>query len=182
MARASLADLLARLRDLVADPAGASQAWSDDELQRRLDAHRLDVRYLELTAAASIAPGGAVSYLDFYAPDGTGDWEANEILLGNTYSVLSPASADRDVGHWTFSAGQTPPVFLIGFAFDLYAAAADVLLAWASKLKLEFDFKSDFQEFARSQQASAMIALAATYRAQARPTSAVSIRRDVAPC
>jgi hypothetical protein len=178
MARASMAGLITRLRRLIADPAGAGQVWTDDELQDALDARRQDARYLELAPAETIQPGGAVAYLDYYAP--CGDWEDDEKLYhGSTWVELSPTSQDLIVGKWSFSAHQNPPVYLVGKAYDLYAAAANVLEAHAAKLKLKYDFASNGQQFQRSQQVSHLLSLAAQYRRRARAVLIPQVRGDV---
>ena len=177
MARASMAELIVRCRRMIADPAGGSAVFTDDELQEALDAHREDVRYLALTAAESIAPGGGVTVLDYYAD--VGDWEADEQLVGPSFAVLAPATSDRLTGHWTFASSVLPPVYLTGKHYDLHGAAADILEAWAAKLKLAFDFSEDGQSFKRSQQAALLIDLAMEHRRKQWPTVAQQVRGDL---
>ncbi len=174
--RATMADLITRVRLLINDPAGASQTFADQEIQDALDRHRSDVRYLELVAAETVAPGGAVSYLDYYAD--RGDWESDEALYNSTYAALAPTSADRLTGHWAFAANQNPPVYIVGKSFDPYAAAADLLEAWAAKEKLAFDFDSDGQTFKRSQKIAALLQMAREYRRQQQPVSVGMARTD----
>ena len=174
--RNSMAELISRLRSLVGDPAGADQEFDDQSLQDHLDRHRSEVRYLELTGAETIAPGGAVSYLDYYAD--RGDWENDEKLYNSTYAELAPATSDRLTGHWTFAADQDPPVYIVGKAYDVYAAAADLLEAWAAREKLSFDFDTDGQSFKRSQKAAMLLEMAREYRRQQRPVSVPQVRSD----
>ncbi|MCX7670395.1 MAG: hypothetical protein N2439_10020, partial [Anaerolineae bacterium] len=122
--RATMADLITRIRLLINDPAGASQVFTDQQVQDALDRHRTEVRYLTLTAAETIT-AGAVDYLDYYAD--VGDWEADEALYDGAYALLTPSAADRLTGHWTFAASQPPPVLITGKHYDVYAAAADLL-------------------------------------------------------
>lgn len=167
MARASLADLITRLRLLVNDPAGGTQAFTDDQLEDVLDARRADVRHLELDAAETRDPGAGVTYLDYHAR--VGDWESDAVLEDATGAALVPATSDYLVGHWTFAASQTPPVYLTGKTFDLYAAAADLLEMWAAKLALSgFDFSADGATYHLSQRQAALERQAALYRTRAR--------------
>ena len=62
--------------------------------------------------------------------------------------------------------------------YDAYAAAADLLEAWAAKEKLAFDFDADGQSFKRSQKAQALLELAREYRRQQRPLAGVLVRSD----
>ena len=167
MARPTMATLITRLRKAVGDPAGGSQAFTDDELQDALDAHRVEVRLAELLPVRSVASGGAVSYLEYLAPRGY--WEDAPVLQGSSYATLAVASSDLLVGRWTFAASQTPPVYITGQVYDLYGAAVEILEAWIGKAKLEFDFATDAQRFDRSQKVSGIEKLIATYRRRARP-------------
>lgn len=174
--RLSMADLIARVRLLIHDAAGAGQVFDDQAVQDALDAHRIDVRYLELEAVVTLAPTGT-QYLDYYADRGA--WEADETLLDGGYNTLVPDTADRLTGHWTFAASQNPPVYIVGKSYDVYATAADLLEAWAAREKLSFDVDADGARFKRSQKAARLLELAQTYRRQQRTTIIQQVRDDV---
>ncbi len=176
MARTTLADLITRLRKLVNDPAGASQSWSDDELQDFLDANRLDVRHAALRPEPAWT-GGTVTYTDYFAD--YGEWESDVTLEDSNGDDLTPSASNLVAGHWTFADGQDPNVYVTGKTFDLWAAAADVLEAWAAKVALEFDFDADGSGYKRSQKREALLAVAAQYRRKARPRKAPMVRDDV---
>ena len=167
MSRATMATLTTRLRRAVGDPAGLSQAFSDDALQDFLDNHRVEVRTTELIPVRSVAAGGAVSYREFIAPRGF--WEDSPVLQSNSYATLAPDVSDHLIGRWTFVATQTPPVYISGQVFDLWGAAVDTIEAWIGKVKSEFDFQTDGQQFDRSQKAVGMAKLAREYQRKARP-------------
>ncbi len=175
MARTTLNDLITRLRTLVGDPAGTDQTWSDDELQDFLDANRLDVRHATLRPETTWSDG-TVTYTDYYAD--YGHWESGVVLEDSEGDDLTPASSNLVVGHWTF-ADQDPNVYITGKTFDLYAAAADVLEAWAAKVALEFSFSADGSTFNRVQKRESLLSVAAQYRRKARPTRATMVRDDV---
>ena len=61
---------------------------------------------------------------------------------------------------------------------DVYAAAADLLEAWAAKEKLAFDFDADGQSFKRSQKAQALLGLAREYRKKQLPQQVGMVRSD----
>ena len=170
-----MAALLTQLRRLVNDPAGGNQVFADQELQDVLDGHQCVERYRELRAAPSLAPG-TVSYLDYYAD--AGDWEADEVLIDASWAALTPATRDQLTGYWTFSSSVGPPVYLTGKRYDLHGAAAEVLEAWAAKVKLAFDFSEDGQSFKRSQQAALLVDLAMEHRRKQWPSVIPQQRGD----
>lgn len=173
--RASMADLITRVRTLIADPAGASQVFDDQTIQDYLDRHQTVVRYATLRPEATYV-SGTVLYQDYYA--GVGSWEADERLYDGAYNELTPTTVDRLTGHWMFATSQLPLVYIVGKHYDVYAAAADLLEVWAAKEKLSFDFDTDGQSFKRSQKAAALLALAREYRRQQRPASVAMVRTD----
>ncbi len=63
--------------------------------------------------------------------------------------------------------------------YDAYAAAADLLEVWAAREKLSFDVNADGASFSRSQKARLMLAQAAQYRRQQRPSIVQQVRNDV---
>lgn len=167
MSRATMATLITRLRRAVGDPAGASQTWTDDELQDFLDDHRVEVRTAELIPVRSVASGGAVSYLEYMAPRGF--WEDSPTLQSNSYATIVPATSDLLIGRWTFAASQTAPVYITGQVYDLWGAAVEAAEAWIGKLARDFDFATDGQRFDRSQKVRGLERVAETYRRKARP-------------
>ena len=174
--RATMAELISRMRTLIGDPAGASQIFDDQTIQDYLDRHRTSVRYVQLRAAETILVGGTVEYRDYYAD--YGNWEADEELYDGTYKELTPATADRLTGHWAFTTNQQPPVLIVGNYYDVYGAAADLLEAWAAQLKLAYAFTTDGQTFNRQQQLSMLLEMARGYRRQQRPMSVGMVRSD----
>ncbi len=174
--RASMAEVISRLRAMIGDPAGASQVWDDQTIQDYLDRWQGIARYAPLRPEPTYAPGGVVEYLDYYAD--RGDWEADEKLYSSTYAELAPAASDRLTGRWTFAASQVPPVYIVGKSYDLYGASADLLEAWAAREALSFDFEADGQTFRRSQKREALLTLAREYRRQQRPLRVGVVRSD----
>lgn len=175
--RTTMAGLVVRLRRMIADPASDSQVFSDDELLDALDVYQLVHRYERTQPVATIQPGGVRIYLDYYAYDG--DWEADESLYDASFNVLTPATADRLVGHWKFPANTGLVVWITGKTYDLHAAAADVLESWAAKVHLDFDFSDLQAQFRRSQQMQMLLQMAAQHRAKSRPRTATLQRDDI---
>lgn len=179
--RSSMGDLILRVRTLVNDPApfpqgSATPQFGDQAIQDFLDRHQAIVRYAQLQPAPDLLTGGVISYVEYVAGDQ--DWEADAVLRDAAFGVLTPASADLINGVWTLSTSSVPPVFATGKTYDVYAAAADVLEAWAATVVLRFDFSTSDQRFSASQQREGLLELSETYRRRAKPIKVDMSRSD----
>ncbi|HEY9077425.1 MAG TPA: hypothetical protein VIO61_12915 [Anaerolineaceae bacterium] len=175
MARTSMANLISLVRDLIGDPAGAEQTFSDDQIERSLDIHRWEFRYLPLKPLNTIAPGN-IEYRDWYSDEMY--WESDAVLYDGAYTQLTPSSSDPLHGRWSFTAHQ-PEVRASGKVYDPYGAAADLLEMWAGKSALEFDVDADGASMKRSQKQQALRDLATVYRRQQRIITAQQVRYDI---
>src|SRR5258707_8474820 len=168
--RATMNDLISRVRTMISDPAGASQQFTDQIIQDRLDSSRDDIRYESLQMAPSIVnPAstsniGSVILASFYSEYNW--WEADVVLQGYLsgafWKVLTPVASDYIPGLWQFETnefvsgrvpGQFPPVFATGKVYDPNRASADLLEFWAAAYARRFDSSSDGQSFKVSQPA-----------------------------
>jgi hypothetical protein len=179
--RASMADLIAKVRVLIADPAGASEQFTDQDIQDQLDEgpRRRDVYHLRLTSQYTLVYGGTISYLDYWT-DG-GYWEQDAILQDGTYATLVPSTSDYLTGHWHFNASQTPPVYLTGKQYDPYGTAADLLESWMATVKQDIDFLSMGRTFKGSQQSTMIENLVKRYRRRQWVGSSLQVRTDEWP-
>lgn len=171
--------LATQVRLLIGDTAGAGPVFTDDELLAMLDNNATDVAYEQLTPRPTIQPGGATEWLIWQASAGW--WEANEQLLDASYNVLTPASANRQRGIWTFDDHQSA-VLITGSRYDVHAAAAEAVDAWIAKVKLEFDFSADGADYKRSQKLAGLVALRDSLRSRAGSggvMTATQVRTDV---
>lgn len=170
-----MADLITRVRTLVGDEAGANQALTDQQIQDAMDTHRWEARYMPLTGIVSYESGVPV-YKTWQAP--WGQWESDAQLTDTQYGGCTPTVSDFLAGRWTFAQSQTV-VYLTGWTYDLYAAAADLLEAWAGKVSTEFDFTADGASFHRSQKAEALRTLAEKYRRKQQIRVVAQVRGDL---
>ncbi len=152
MARSTMANLILRMRDLINDAPGASQVWTDDQIQGVMDASRQDIGNAVLTAFPTYS-GSTIQYLDYYS-DWT-DWEDDVVLKQYLTQVVTPSASENIVG------------------------AADLLERWAAKWVLSYGFSSDGQSFQRQQAATMLQALAKTYRQKQRPRMIIATRSDL---
>ena len=176
MARSTMANLILRMRDLINDAPGASQVWTDDQIQGVMDASRQDIGNAVLTAFPTYS-GSTIQYLDYYS-DWT-DWEDDVVLKQYLTQTVTPSASENIVGHWTFATNKFPPVYISGKTYDVYRSAADLLERWAAKWVLSYSFSSDGQSFQRQQAATMLQALAKTYRQKQRPRTIIATRSDL---
>lgn len=170
-----MAALISLVRDLIGDPAGVDQVFTDDQVERSLDIHRWEFRYLPLKPLSTVTPGSTV-FKDWYSDELY--WESDATLYDGAYTQLTPSSSDPLHGRWSFSAHQ-PAVLISGKVYDPYGAAADLLEMWAGKVALEFDVNMDGAAMQRSQKRQALRELAAQYRRQQRIVTAQQVRYDI---
>ncbi len=176
--RETMVDLVARLRTAIADPAGEDATFSDEDLQEFLDTRRVEHRYLLLAGLPTVQPGGAITFTE-YSAGGLQDWEADGVLYGSSYTRVEPQTSDWRRGRWTFATHQPPPLWISGKTYDLAAAGADVLEAWAARLKTEGDLRTGDYAFTRLPRIQAMLALARELRWRQRATRVVLRRSDL---
>jgi hypothetical protein len=179
-ARTTMATLITKVRDLT---NATTADFSDEKVQAFLDRHRVEARYVELCAIETIAPGPVQTYKTFLlerlAPRMIEGNEGSDpdaySILDNTYTALTPATEDLINGRWTFTVEPTRPVMIVCWAYDVYAAAVDLLEEWAAVLrasqsqtvlKAVEDNGQRFEWQATDIQATSLSALANTYRSR----------------
>ena len=144
-AREGMTDLITSLRGMTnagtADyTIGTTVYWSDDQLQAKLDAHRLDFYDASLSAVQDYktyrAPyrnleGGTVNFI---LKDAVGNTAGTADYTADYMNRVVTFAADQAGKSW----------YLTGRSYDIYAAAADV---WRSKAahasETSFDFSTD---------------------------------------
>jgi hypothetical protein len=171
-----MAALITRIRILVNDPAGASQIFTDDQIQDVCDESRVDVSNAMLKPVITYAP--TIQYLNFYSD--LGGWETDYVIKQALTTTVTPSSAEPIAGKFTFSTSQYPPLYITGKLHDVYHAAADLLERWAAKKALDFDVVVGGQTFRQAQVADALQKLAMTYRRQQRVSTITMKRSDLA--
>lgn len=200
--RSSMAQIIARVRLMIADPAGASQFFADQDIQDTCDETVDFVRYEQLQIAptiintASTGNQPAVIFIEYFSRFQW--WESSAVLQGidiptnGAWKVLTPSQADYINGRFWFEPsateftsptvpGQYPPVFCTGQIFDLNWVAADLLTIWGAQLSSAYNISVDGQSLQRSQLMTAKLTLADLYRRKAKPRVAKLNRNDIAP-
>lgn len=170
-----MAQLISLVRDLIGDPVGAEQTFTDDQIERSLDVHRWEFRYLPLKPLPVVI-NDVTEYHDWYSDEAY--WESDTALYDGSYTQLMPSNTDPLHGRWSFSTHQSV-VLVYGNVYDPYGAAADLLEMWAGKVATEFDVDADGANMKRSQKQQALRALATEYRKRQRIIVAQQVRNDV---
>src|SRR5258708_6693880 len=163
--RGSMAALITGVRVLINDtlPVGSGQIFDDQTVQNVLDESRLDLYNQPLVPQWTYS-GSTPQVLDYFAPSQWGDWEDDIVLKQYLTVVVTPASTDDIVGHWSFTASTLPPVFITGKTFDIYRSAADLLERWAARYALRFNSTAEGQTLHLEGASTQLLNLARRYR------------------
>lgn len=188
MARATMATLITRLRTQIHDAAGTAQVFADDELQELLDSRRVDLYDEPMLSIPQVSAGGTVTYYEFGAP-GYGDLEDTSggtacfyvtDSTGARRGTATWAAVDYQRGRVVFTTDQAgTALYVTARSYDVAGAAADACERWAQRVALQFDFSTDGQSFARSQQLKALNGMAEMFRRKARIRRTTITRTDV---
>jgi hypothetical protein len=201
MPRASMSQLIALVRLKTGFASGGTPAFTDDNVQDVLDAHRADIRYELMTPAPDIQPGQSGSavanfvwavYLSEFQY-----WESSLVIQGldvvtnKPWVVLTPVSAENIPGKFAFAVelpsiatppAQFPPVYATGKVYDIFRASGELLLMGIAQLAFNlFDITSDGRTMRLQQIVTTWQKLADMYFAQAWPTTTKLYRSDIAP-
>jgi hypothetical protein len=184
--RDSMADIITTVRELIGDESGEDELFTNQQIQDALDRRRADVVRQVLAPVTTVAEGGDVHYLTYIAS--TGHWETDVVVQDGNFKTLTDATtpvaidtAEYLTGRWTLDVSQTPPIFLTGKTYDVYAAAADMLDRWMGLTKEDYDFLSAGRTFKRSQSFGQLKNLRDTYRAQGWLRTSLMVRTDMYP-
>jgi hypothetical protein len=180
-ARDTMGWLIARVRDLLDDPAGPSQEFDDYEVQAALDRHRVDV------LDAGIYPDAKRSTANFavfkrYPLPGT-EWESGTAFVVTDINggTVTGYTLDPDRGVVNFAADQRGSAyFATGQVFDAHKSAADLCDRLIARYSREFDFATGRQTFNRSVRVKQLRDLANHLRSQGSLQTARIYRGDEA--
>jgi hypothetical protein len=106
-------------------------------------------------------------------------WWGADAVLHDQVDVLATDVASPAEGYWKLEDPGPNIVFIHGYVYDTYTAAADLLEAWANALKLEFDFGDGSGNYQRSQKVANLMDMSNRYRGRGRVTQVQLYRSDV---
>ena len=199
MPRASMAQLIAIVRLKTGFPSAGTPAFTDDQIQDVLDAHRMDLRYELLTPAPDIQPGQTNAVANFVWAVYLSDfqyWESSLVIQGldvvtnKPWVMLTPVSSELVPGKFAFAVelpaiatppAQFPPVYATGKVYDIFRASAELLLMGIASLAFNlFNMTIDGRNLQLNQIVTNWEKLANFYFAQSWPTTIKLQRSDVA--
>jgi len=168
-ARAGMAALITRLRLLINDANSTPQLFTDDELQDILDANSQKFDQAEMIPIETVnATTKEYEYLTYTMY--IGPWEASPTIQDADFATITPSASDLIRARWALSTSKTPPLYITGAAYDLYAAAAQALGLLAAKRMIGYDELGPARfNRARSADIAAIHAQAEQYRKLAWP-------------
>lgn len=168
-ARATMADIITRLRGMVGDADSAT--FTDDELQAILDQRRTDAIHAALGYRPSVSTSGTIEYHDYYAVDAGAmlPWESDPTLQDSSGAELTPDTSEPMRGYWRFTTTKLPPVYITGAFYDMNGAAAVVCQELAGRVAQEFDYGTDGHDFSRSQKHQNLLAQSREFARRALP-------------
>jgi hypothetical protein len=194
MSRASLAEIITLVRDLIGDPTveesdEPASHFSDDQIEAALDRRRSEWSEAQLQGIRSRTALGVEQYLRWVAE--RAPWEDDVTLLDESLVPIVTESddpiADPMAGVWTFSVTQEA-VYISGTTYDVYGAASDLLDQWAISTSggsistggTITEWETDGQRVKRAAASSAeRKALATQYRALSLPVASRLVRGDL---
>ena len=182
MARSSMANLLLRTRRLI-DDIGTS-IWTDNQLQDILDVHKLRVQreYLEMELTLLVA--NDYEYRIYHSRQG--DFEEGGTAYFNiegtdgTQRGTADYSADYIHGIVTMTVDQGgSALYLTGWTYDVYAAAADCWRERATRVSSYYDVSADGHSISRSQWFQHCMDAAGAFDKMSRPVTVRSWRHGL---
>lgn len=176
--RSTMTRLIRFVRTTTNDLPGSAQIFSDDQVQDWLDDTRQVWRYEILVPERTFLSGGSVQYLNFDSRRRY--WEDDVVLVNNIYGTVTPATSDTLRGRWYFASDQATamPIMTVGQTYDPYRASGDLLMAWADRVTLDFDFQVGSDAYTRSQKIANLRAQAELCYARAQPQTFKLTRND----
>lgn len=171
MPREALIYVVELLRRTIGDPGGATQQFTDEELELFLDQTRSDVVERELEAVATPSGGTLVTLRHVVPADLRGLVWANVALTDGSRQAVTPSASNLALGEWTFSTDTDGPLYLTADGYDLNAAGAIACDTWAAALsRHSYDFSADGASYHRSQAVKQLRETADNLRSRARGT------------
>jgi hypothetical protein len=178
-----LEPIISRVRRLAADTYkralddNCPTAFFDDDISQALQANGCEYRYQSIDGLETITPGGSVSYKIFQAP--VMNWGTTTVALDGTFGTLTASSVDYYQGRWTFATAPVRPVLLLGTAYDVHGAAADLLEQYAAQNMEDFDFTRGNTKYYRAQKYDMLRRQIALLREHQRPRTVAMCRSDM---
>ena len=178
--RPTMVDLIARVRDLIGDPAqptgGGSPLFADAQIQDWLDDGYQFIQYEVLEPIPTLTPTGIV--WEWYVSQWQ-HWEQSPTLIWNNYTTLTPIEQHLILGKFRFT-NQLPAVLISGTVYDVWRVAANLLeMRIAQQALTQLDFTADGHNIQLGKGLDRLAALVKTYRRRAWPRPLSIVRTEI---
>lgn len=179
--RGEMVDIIARCRDMIADPNG--EQFDDETIQTILDEHaRTHLLWAMMKPVPFIEPGGLVTFRTFVSP--LVPVAKTATLYDATYSEITPETSDYMRGIFSFAQDKPEPmrpVMIVADAYDINLACATLCRIWASRVKSDVSFKDPNFSLSMKEQYDHLIELANAFLSKSPPTTIHMRRGDTVP-
>lgn len=164
--RSSMAYIITFVRELINDPSGPDQKFTDQQIQDRLDLKRLDLYGDPLKPADTLNSDGTVAWKQWWAR--LPFWETDYFIQTMSGPTTAPDSAEPLIGKFVYLTSQTQPLIITGKVYNVYGVAASLLITWIAEIRSQIQmWTADGTTIQRVGQVKNMQDLAAKYSAMA---------------
>ncbi len=180
--RSSMAYLITFVRELINDPASATEKWSDQMIQDRLDLNRLDLYADRLKSPDILDTDGTIDWKQFFAR--LPFWETDFQIQKIGGALNAPTSSEPLIGKFTYATNQTEPLVITGKVYNVYGVASTLLTMWVAELRSQISmWSADGTTIQRIGQVKDAQSLAAKYASLAwgwgNSTQVKLVRKDL---
>ncbi len=164
--RPSMSYLITFVRDLINDTAGASQQFTDQQIQDRLDLNRLDVYIEDLREVDTLTSSGTIEWHDFFSR--LPFWETDYLIQQLDGDTSTPNTAEPLIGKFHYNTHQAEPLVITGKVYNVYGVAATMMTMWVAEIRSQVtSWTADGTTVQRTGQIRTMQDLASKYYAMA---------------
>ena len=164
--RPSMQYIITFVRDLINDPAGSGQHYTDQQIQDRLDLQRLDLYQDCLHSGETLMPNGTIEWHDFFSDFGF--WETDYVIQKINGPVATPDEADPLTGKFHYDTNQTQPLVISGRVYNIYGVASGLLTSQvAEERKKITSWTADGTTIQRLNNMKSLLDLSEMYSARA---------------
>ena len=138
--RSGMEYIIEFVRDLIGDPTGPTQKFTDQQIQDRLDLQRKTLTMVSLCGTRSLSPTGEWEYKHFTS--GWTFWEASAVIQNRgTGEVIVPDHPNWLSGEFEFDTSRPENMVISGRAYNVYAVGVTLITSWMN------DFKTQIQSW-----------------------------------
>lgn len=137
--RATMAYIITFVRELIYD-TGATQKFTDQQIQDRLDLSRLDLYADCLKAPNILDTDGTIDWKDFYARYPF--WETDFTIQKIDGTLNPPTTSEPLIGKFTYATHQEEPLVINGRVYNVYGVASNLMTTWIAELRTQIQYWS----------------------------------------